>query len=359
MTDERRTNPARRAAVRIGGQTIGPGRPVYVVAEAGVNHDGDAERALRLVDIAAQAGADAVKFQVFQADRLASSCAETAGYQKQTGARSQRDMLQRLELGDDALARVRQRCQARGLELLATPFGVEDVDRLLALRVPAIKIASTDLNNLPLLERAVATDLPLIVSTGAARRTEILDAVERFRRWQATPRLILLHCVSCYPTPLEAANLRAIRSLHELSGVPCGFSDHTISTQTGAWAVAAGACVLEKHFTYDRTASGPDHAMSLQPDDLREYIANARQVERALGSGRLEMNPLEEEVRRVARRSVVAARPLSAGTVLSREMLALKRPSGGVPPDQLDALVGRRLRCPVEPDAALSWDMVQ
>lgn len=345
--------------VSIGARLVGLGRPTYLVAEAGVNHDGSLDRALRLVDAAADAGADAVKFQVFRAEELATASARTAGYQRSSSGGSQREMLARLELSDDELLRVRTHCTERAVEFLATPFGLRDVDRLLHLQVRAIKIASTDLDNVPLLRRAAETGLPLIVSTGAASADEIEAAVARLCQEGVGERLILLHCVSGYPTPLDAANLRAIATLRQRFAVPCGFSDHTTSTQTGAWAVAVGANVLEKHLTLDRGAAGPDHAMSLDPPAFREYVAAVRRVERALGTGHLGLTALEADVRAVARKSIVAACNLTTGTVLRPEMLTVKRPAGGIAPDQFDALIGRRIASDVPQDTILTWDMIQ
>ena len=344
--------------VSIGQRSIAVGQPAYVVAEAGVNHDGSLDKALRLVDAAVEAAADAVKFQVFRADELASESAATAAYQKRSGGSSQREMLARLELSDDDFRRLRAYCAQRGIEFIATPFGPRDVQCLLDLNLNAIKVASTDLNNTPLLHRVAQTGLPLIVSTGAATADEIETAAELLRRWDAGERLILLHCVSAYPTPLDAANLRAIGTLRRAFGVPCGFSDHTTDTRTGAWAVAAGACVLEKHFTLERSAPGPDHAMSLDPSGLQEYILAVRDAERALGTGSLGMTALEADVRAGARKSVVAACDLTAGTRLRSEMLAIKRPGGGIEPAQLDTLVGRRVAANVSRDTALTWDMI-
>jgi len=345
--------------VTLGQRHVGPGEPVLVIAEAGVNHDGSVDRALELVDIAVAAGADVVKFQMFRADELVTATAAAAVYQQASGAQSQHEMLRRLELSDEEFARVAAHCRARGIEFLATPFSPRDVDRLVALGVQAIKIASTDLNNVPLMRRVVATGLPLIVSTGAALPEEIAAAAARLQVWGAGDRLVLLHCVSNYPAPLAAANLRAIATLQVVTGVPCGFSDHTASTDIAGWAVAAGACVLEKHFTSDPQRPGPDHAMSLDPAQLSRYVAAARQAEEALGSGLLGMTAVEEDVRAVARRSVVAATRIPRGTELTAEMLTVKRPGGGIAPDQYDALLGRRAAVDIDADTQLTWDMLQ
>lgn len=343
----------------IGHRKVGHGERTYVIAEAGVNHDGRLEKALELVAVAAAAGADAVKFQVFRAAELVTAAAGVAEYQRATGGRGQRDLLTGLELSERDFAQVRAHCVERGIEFLATPFGVNDVDRLLALKVRAIKIASTDLDNVPLLRKAADTGLPLIVSTGASTADEIAGCVERLRTWDAGDQVALLHCVSRYPTPLEAANLRAIAALRERFGVPCGFSDHTTSTRIGAWAVAAGACLLEKHFTLDRDAPGPDHGMSLDAEGLTAYISGVREVEVALGRGAVGMTEPEGEVRAVARRSIVAAQPIHAGTVLSADLLTVKRPAGGIPPTELEALVGRHILVDVGADTTLTWDMIQ
>jgi N,N'-diacetyllegionaminate synthase len=349
----------RVARIQIGDHRIGDGEPVLIIAEAGVNHDGSVELALRLVDAAVDAGADVVKFQMFRAVELATATAQTAGYQKATGAPSQRDMLRRLELSDDDFARVAAHCRTRQIEFLATPFSPPDVDRLCHLGVRALKIASTDLNNTLLLRRAAGTGLPLIVSTGASTANEIAATVERLHLWGAADRLVLLHCVSGYPTPLEFGNLRAIAALQREFRVPCGFSDHTASTDIAGWAVAAGACVLEKHFTLDREAAGPDHAMSLDPVELATYVTLARQAQAALGSGRLGLSPIEADVRAVARKSVVAATQIPAGATITPDMLTAKRPAGGIEPDRLDGVVGCRAAVDIAADTILTWEMVQ
>ncbi len=345
-------------SVLIGSRRVASDAPVLVIAEAGVNHNGRPDEAVRLVDAAADAGADAVKLQVFRAAELTTCDAPLATYQRESGQTGQRALLERLELSDATLRKVVERCRERHIAFLGTPFAVADVDRLVALGAPAIKIASTDLSNVPLLEAAARTELPLIVSTGASTAYEIVTAVQRITGWGASGRLILLHCVSCYPTPLGAANLRAIHALEKSFGVPCGFSDHTQSTAIGGWAVAAGACVLEKHFTLDRSAPGPDHGWSLAPQELRAYIAHAREAEAARGSGHLGMTAIEQDVRRVARRSVVAARGIPAGVELTRDMLALKRPAGGIEPGDLERLIGRRTRVALVADQALGWEQL-
>jgi N,N'-diacetyllegionaminate synthase len=348
-----------RSAVSWGARRVGDGQPVVVIAEAGVNHNGSVTQALRLVDAAADAGADVVKFQMFRAAELVTATAELAEYQRASGAGSQHAMLAALELSENEFQRIAQHCTDRQIEFLATPFSAADVDRLLRLGVQALKIASTDLNNPLLLRRAASTRLPLLLSTGAATPGEIAVAIRRLRQWDVAQRTLLLHCISGYPAPLEAANLRAIATLRQVSGRPCGFSDHTESTEIAGWAVAVGACVLEKHFTLDRNAAGPDHAMSLTPAQLAEYVAAARRTAQALGSGTLGMSSIEANVRAVARKSVVAAAPIPAGVTISAAMLTVKRPGGGIPPDELDAVVGRQARAAIAADTVLTWDALQ
>jgi len=384
--------------MQIAGREVGVGKSVFVIAEAGVNHNGSVETALRMVDAAAEAGADAVKFQMFRATELTTAEAAMADYQRQRcGEESQRAMLSKLELTLDDFRRIRRRCEERSILFLATPFSEGDLARLLELGaawapeaargstpspcplpqrgrgelgrtlkpadrgagVAAIKIASTDLTNGPLLDAAAATGLPLIVSTGAATAEEMGASVDRLVRGGASQRLILLHCVSCYPTPIEAANLRAIAALRREFGVPVGLSDHTTSVETGGWAVAAGACVLEKHFTLDRAAAGPDHAMSLTPPQLAEYVRQVRAVGAALGDGTVGMTQIEEDVRAAARKSVVSAVAIRQGTRLARSMLTLKRPGTGIPPNDLATLLGREAATDIPSDTLLSWDMVR
>ena len=349
-----------RCSVPIGRHHVGPARPVFVVAEAGVNHDGSVQKALELIDRAAEAGADAVKFQMFRAAELATAAAPKASYQKRSrGGGSQADMLAGLELSDEAFAAIKKRCDQKSVVFLATPFSPTDVVRLLSLQVAALKIASSDLTHEPLLDAAGRTGRPLILSTGASTKEEIERCVEARGRQGVRDRLILMHCVSAYPTPLDALNLCAIASLQQAFQVPCGLSDHTTSVETGAWAVAAGACIVEKHFTYDRNASGPDHAVSLEPEQLREYIERIRAVERSMGDGRLGMSSIEEDVRRVARRSIVAGKSIPLGTVLTEAMLTSKRPGTGISPTHLRRLLGRTATVDISLDTVLSWDMVR
>jgi len=343
--------------VRLAGRSVGAGAPVYVIAEAGVNHNGDAGLARALVEAAAVAGADAVKFQCFSAERLVSPRAPKARYQTETtGAdESQLEMLRRLELADDVVADLAGLARARGLHFLATPFDDEALGLLITLGVPAIKVGSGEITNLPFLAAIGRTALPVILSTGMSTLGDVEDAVAALRG-AGTEQLILLHCVSCYPAAAEELNLRAIPTLARAFHCPAGFSDHSRGLHAAVAAVALGACVIEKHFTLDRDLPGPDHRASLRPDELAAMIASIRDTERALGDGIKRPVAREAEVARAARRSVVAVAALPAGTALTPAMLAIRRPGTGIPPAAWADVLGRRTRRDVGGGEILQWE---
>jgi len=343
----------------IGPARIGPGEPVYVVAEIGVNHNGCARTAAELIHAAAEAGADAVKFQVFAPQRLVRHDAPAAAYQKRAGQGDrQYQMLARLALSPDDLGRLAETADRCDVEFLATPFSVADLRTLLDLGVRAVKLASPDLVNWPLLEAAAASRLPVLASTGAAEMSEVVESVDHFRRARGGP-LALLHCVSRYPTPEHEANLAAIRTLGRTFGCVTGFSDHTESTAIGGYAAAAGAAIIEKHFTLSRAQDGPDHAFSLEPAAMAEYIRGIRAAEVMLGNGRITVSPGQEEVRRLARGSVVAACDIPAGRRLSADMLTVKRPGDGISPRQISALIGRVAARDIPADAPIAWESLK
>ena len=346
--------------IAIGAKRVGPGRPCFVIAEAGVNHNGDLDLARRLVDAAAAAGADAVKFQTFSADRLATAAAPQADYQRRnTGIEeSQRAMLRRLELPAAAHRELMARCRERGILFLSSPFDEDSADFLEELGVPAFKIPSGELTNAPFLAHVARKGRPLIVSTGMATLEEVRAAVEVLRR-AGDPPLALLHCVSSYPAAPADVNLRAMATLREAFATPVGFSDHTAGTEIALAAVALGASILEKHLTLDRTLPGPDHRASLQPDEWTAMVAALRRIEAALGDGRKRPAPSEEDAARVARKSLVAACDLPAGGVLRREHLAVRRPGTGLPPGRLESVLGRRLRRPLAAGAVLTEDVLE
>ncbi|EWT01125.1 N-acetylneuraminate synthase [Intrasporangium oryzae NRRL B-24470] len=335
--------------VRIGDTTVPDGTDVHVIAEAGVNHNGDVDLAHRLIDVAAAAGADSVKFQTFSPDKLVSSAAATTPYQRERGGNAdQRSLLEALTLPASAWAELRDHATEAGTAFLSTPFDIDSAEMLVGLGLPALKVSSGELTNLPYLRRLAALGVTLLVSTGMGTEAEVAAAVDACAE---APGLILFHCVSAYPAPLDECNLRVIPRLAELHGVPVGWSDHTPGLTTALGAVALGAPILEKHFTTDRTLPGPDHLASLEPDELADYVTQTKQLARALGDGLKRRMPSEEENATLVRRSWHATANLAAGHVLSEADLSLLRPEGGISP-AVD-VVGRVLRRGVAAGAPL------
>jgi N-acetylneuraminate synthase len=345
--------------VTIGGRRVGPGQPCFIIAEAGVNHNGCPKRAVRMVEAAAQAGADAVKFQTFSAIRLVTPDVPQCDYQaKNTGRReTQLEMLQRLELSREGHEAALARARELSLAFLSTPFDEESADFLDTLDVPAFKIASGELTNLPLLSHIAEKGRPLIVSTGMATLGEVEQAVEAIER-AGGREIVLLHCVSNYPADPSDVNLRALATMQAAFQAPVGYSDHTLGQQTALAAVAVGACVIEKHFTLDRSLPGPDHAASLTPDELAELVRGIRIVEAALGTGRKTPAASEASTAEAARKSLVAAEHIPAGAIIDGRRLAIKRPGGGLPPSFREHLHGRTAVCNIPAGALIKWEMV-
>jgi N-acetylneuraminate synthase/N,N'-diacetyllegionaminate synthase len=346
--------------VEIGYTRIGPTEPVFVIAEGGVNHNGDVRAAVELIDAARTTGADAVKFQIFSAEQLAAADAPVCHYQagRHPQELSQREMLRRLELAPEDWTRLAEHAAAAGIQFLATPFGLSDLHVLTQLRPAAVKIASPDIVNVPLLAAAATTVLPMIVSTGAATLEEVDHAVQLIRRHRHQDRLILMHCVSAYPTPASDARLRCIQTLSARYQVPVGFSDHTADPEFSALAVAAGATVLEKHLTLSRQFEGPDHFFSLEPDQFASYVRAARDARRVLGTGVVAPTSREDEVRRLARGSIVVLRDIALGQVLLEKDLSVQRPSCGIEAQKWLDVVGRVATTDIPAGARLEWSML-
>lgn len=329
--------------VPLGALTIGAGQ-VVTIAEVGVNHDGSVEQAHRLVDAVADSGADVVKFQTFDPEALAAANAPTAEYQRAGGASDdQRAMLARLALPADAWAGLKAHATDRGLIFLSTPFDDRSAAMLDVLGVPAFKLGSGELTNLPFLERCARFGRPLLVSTGMADMTEVAAAVDAIAA-AGDPPLSLFHCVSSYPAMPQDANLRAIATMRQAFGVPVGWSDHTTGLELPLAAVAAGAELVEKHVTLDRGLPGPDHRASMEPGELRAMIAGIRTIERALGDGVKEPVAAERPIADVARRSLHWRRDLPAGTMISADDLVALRPGTGISPARQRSVVGRPTR---------------
>jgi N-acetylneuraminate synthase/N,N'-diacetyllegionaminate synthase len=293
---------------------------------------------------------------LFRADLLLSKEAGLAGYQQKAGEQSAAEMLRRLELDAAAMGRCVKRAQELRMAAVVTPFSVELVDECVKMDVDALKLASPDLVNKPLVEAAAATGLPLILSTGAAEMGEIERTVQWLKELGAGERSVLLHCVSSYPTPAERATLGAISVLRaRFADLPIGYSDHTVETFTAALAVGCGACVLEKHLTLDKKSVGPDHAASLEPHEMAEYCALARIGLTMRGAFEKRVLDVEKEVREKSRQSVVVRQALKAGVILTREMLTVKRPGTGIPAAELERALGRKLVREIGENSVLTW----
>jgi N,N'-diacetyllegionaminate synthase len=328
--------------------------PCFVIAEAGVNHDGDPERALELVRQAAAVGADCVKFQTFTAAGVATRAAPKAAYQLEVTdrAESQFEMLRKLELPQEVYRDLIALSTELGLTFLSTPYGEADADFLEELGCPAFKIASGQLVETPLLRHVARKGRPIILSTGMGTMDEVAEAVAAIRE-EGLEELVVLQCTTNYPADLRDANLRAMNEMGRRLDVWTGYSDHVPSNEAALASVALGARVLEKHFTLDRSLPGPDHSTSLDVAQFRSLVEGVRAVEAALGSAEKAPTAAELANRPGMRRSIVVLRDLSAGAVLAREDLGFKRPASGIAPKRLDAVVGRRLTTALIADTVL------
>ncbi|MFN8542690.1 MAG: N-acetylneuraminate synthase family protein [Candidatus Binatia bacterium] len=347
-----------RSVIEIGGRPVGAGHPCYVIAEAGSNHDGRLEQALALVDVAAAAGCDAVKFQIFRPEELMSPAGPRARYlDTLLGDRSLYELFTATAINRAWLPRIAYHCRTRGIHFLATPFDCDAVDRLVSPEVaaPAIKNASAELWHLPLVRHAARTGRPLLLSTGMATLPDVEDALVVAAAAGATD-VALLQCTVSYPTPPESVNLRAIGTLAERFGVPVGFSDHTQGIWAPVAAVALGASVIEKHATLSRRLPGPDHPFAVEPDELAQMVRDIRATEQALGDGQKVRQPAEEEIYAIGRRNLVAVRDLAAGSRLVEADLAVLRSPLGIAPRDAALVAGRTLARPVAAGAPLTWN---
>lgn len=317
-------------------------RKPVIIAEAGVNHNGEPDRALLMVRAAAQAGADYVKFQTFKAEKLVTAYSHTAEYQKRNcDADSQLEMLRRLELKPSDFGTLAEECRRCGIGFLSTPFDGESVAMLANLGMDYMKVPSGEITNLPYLRCIAATGIPVMMSTGMSGLADIEGAVNVFLdAGYDRSQITLLHCNTQYPTPFEGVNLRAMDTLRNAFGVEAGYSDHTRGIEVPVAAAALGAAVIEKHFTLDRNLPGPDHAASLQPDELEAMVRAVRNVTAALGSPVKQVSPSESANIAVARKSIVASRPIRRGEILDSTNMAAKRPGTGLSPMLWDTVCG-------------------
>ena len=326
----------------------------FIIAEAGVNHNGDLDLAKKLVDAAVAAGVDAIKFQTFKAEELVTRAAPKANYQKATtGEGNQYAMLKQLELSLEDHIILKNYCQEQGIIFLSTPFDFASADLLERLDLPFYKISSGDITNLPFLEYIAKKNRPVLLSTGMSNLGEVEAAVETMLG-TGNQDLILLHCTSNYPTVFTDVNLRAMLTLQEAFKLPVGYSDHTLGIEVPIAAVALGARVIEKHFTLDRTMPGPDHRASLEPHELKAMVEKIRNVEKALGNGIKRCARGEEKNKLVSRKSIVAARDIQQGEVITREMVQFKRPASGLAPGDLKLVLGKKAKRGLEKDEIIT-----
>ncbi len=315
---------------------------VYIIAEAGVNHNGSFELAKKLVDAAKEAGVDCIKFQTFKAKNLVSPRAQKAEYQKKTtGEDSQLSMLEKLELSYDEFIQLKEYCDQVGICFLSTPFDFDSIDFLASIDMPFWKIPSGEVTNYPYLVALAKTGKPVVMSTGMCEIEEIRDAVKVLRE-NGTSEISLLHCNTEYPTPFKDVNLKAIDTLKKEFGLPVGYSDHTKGIEVPIAAVALGATIIEKHFTLDRNMEGPDHKASLEPSELKALVQSVRNIEQALGSGDKKPSESERKNIPIARKSIVAKCAIRKGEVLSENNLTVKRPGNGLSPMKWLSVIGTK-----------------
>jgi N-acetylneuraminate synthase len=335
---------------------------VFIIAEAGVNHNAELDLALKMIEAAADAGADAVKFQTFKAEGVISRYAPKAEYQIKNmngSAESQLEMARKLELKLDDFITLKEHCDQIGIKFMTTPFDHDCADFIFEL-IDIYKIPSGEISNLPFLEHIARKGKPIILSTGMSLLEEVELAVETVKKNQPEisseyPPLTLLHCTSNYPTRFEDVNLRAMQTMREKFKLPIGYSDHSLGIEVPIAAAALGAEVIEKHFTLDKNMSGPDHKASLELDELKKMVESIRNVEKALGDGVKKPVTSEEEIIRVARRSLIAGKQLEKGTVLTRELIKIKRPGTGISPVDLDLALGKTLNKSKQDDEVIFW----
>jgi len=347
-------------SIQVAEKFIGEMHPCFIIAEAGVNHNGNADLAMQLIDAAANAGADAVKFQTFHADSVVSCTAEKAEYQRSTtpSNESQYDMIKRLELSDDAFWDLSEYADRKGIIFLSTPFDEESVDLLDRIGVPAYKVPSGEINDFHLLKKIAKKKKPIIQSTGMATLGEVDDAFS-FLRLHGAEEIALLHCTTNYPAAVSTANLRAMDTLRCAFQVPVGYSDHTEGITIPIAAVSMGAQIIEKHFTLDRRLPGPDHQASLEPQELHAMVKAIRDVECAFGNGIKRPNKEEEMIKTAAKRSIVAKVDIHPGERLTRSMLSIKRPGTGIEPRYFELLMHVRAKTEIPKDQVITWDMIE
>lgn len=332
---------------------------VYIIAEAGVNHNGSLDLAKKLVDMAKQCGADAVKFQTFKAEESTGVKADKADYQKKNDVmeESQFDMIKKLELPFEDFALLKQYCEKQEIDFISTPDGEQSLKCLVDMKVSKIKIGSTEVTNYPFLKKIAQSKKTIILSTGMSTLGEVEKAVDTLLE-NGAQDIELMHCTTDYPTDVEDVNLRAMLTLKNAFHLPVGYSDHTLGFEAAVAAVAMGAVIIEKHITLDREMKGPDHKASMPPKEFAEYVGHIRNTENLLGDGRKKPTVKEKAIMQQVRRSILSTQDLKAGTILTEEMLCLKRPGTGITPEFLPFLLGRKLKRDIEKEEPIMWQDV-
>lgn len=342
--------------IRIKNKTIGTSDTSFIIAEAGVNHNGRLDLAKKLIDAASDAGADAVKFQTFKADRLVLANTSMAKYQIANTKQnvSQYDLIKGLELTQDAFIELKKHADSRNIIFLSTPFDEQSADFLESMSIEAFKVSSGEISNHPFLRHVAHKQKPIILSTGMSTIEEVNAAVRVILETN-NHSLAILHCVSNYPADPSETNLRAIETLQNCFDFPIGFSDHSAGITISLAARALGACIIEKHFTLDTGLPGPDHAMSLTVEQLKELVTEIRTVEKALGTGIKAPTQSEEDIKALVRRSITLSTDLNAGETLNRAMLVALRPGTGISPVYLESIIGRQVNRPIKKGEILQW----
>jgi len=346
------------AKVKIGDKFVGEGEPVFIVAEAGSNHDGKLEQAKQLIDVAANAGVDAVKFQTFSADKIVAKTGPKAGYMEKVSEESVYEIFKRIELPRGWHSELAEYAGKKGLIFLSSPFDEEAVDLLDELGIPAFKVASGELTNFPLLKYMARKGKPLIVSTGAATMDEVEEAVSVIRG-TGNNKIVLLHCIANYPAAPEDANLLAMNALKQKFKLPVGYSDHTLGIAAPLAAVALGAVMIEKHFTLSRKLLGPDHFYALEPNELKAIVDGIRAVEKMRGTPIKKPVKAELEIRKLARRSIFAKVDIPASAIIKKEMLVTLRPAIGLEPKHFESVVGKKAKKTIKRHDAVTWEKIK
>lgn len=345
--------------IKISNKPVGEGYPTFIIAEAGVNHNGKLEQAKKLIDIAVEAGADAVKFQTFKSENLVSSNLENADYVKKNIGKklTQSEMIKSLELKYEEFKELKNYCDKKGIIFLSTPHSFDAIDFLEDL-VPAYKFGSGDITNMPALKHAAKKGKPIILSTGMSTLNEVKFAIDAIKS-EGNNQIITLHCTTDYPCPIKEVNLRAMITMQKELDCLVGYSDHTSGIITPIVATALGAVIIEKHFTIDKNLPGPDHKASLEPDELKRMVNKIRETEEILGSYEKKPTKSEEKIMNLVRKSIVAIKEIEKGTIINKNMIAVKRPGVGVSPSQIDKIIGKKAKRTIAKDEIFQADMVE